>query len=138
MNPADILILEAFLFAVSQQPQELPSNIEIKINEIARSLETRIMDLHYLAIATPTLEQSYREGQKQLIAISSERTKGPPNYNPQYNRTNEIANATPEIKEADIAANRTLDRISKEYQQGHKLLTKPNFVDKIKKWLNTD
>ncbi|MBP0019596.1 MAG: hypothetical protein J7647_18845 [Cyanobacteria bacterium SBLK] len=139
MTPADILILEAFLFALSQQTRELPREIETKINEIARSLETRMTDLHNLAIATPTLEQPYRQGRKKLVAIATERTKGiPPNYRTKDNRTNEIANATPEIQEADIAANEILDRISQYYARGAEKLKQPNLVDKIKQWLNSD
>ncbi|HEY9603677.1 MAG TPA: hypothetical protein V6C85_18820 [Allocoleopsis sp.] len=76
MKDADTLILKAFLAALCQQPSPLPEEVTIQLRDIAQSWETRILDLHDLAISTPVLAEPYQQSRRWLSSTAAERGMG--------------------------------------------------------------
>lgn len=76
MKDTEKLTLEAFLFALSQQNSSLPNQTTSSMQEIAESLERRVMDLHDLALEIPTLKNPYKKARRWLTTRAAERGKG--------------------------------------------------------------
>ena len=76
MKDSEALILKAFLAALCQQRAPLPEQVQAKLGEITQSLNTKIMDLHNLAISTPSLENLYKNSRLWLTSTTAERAKG--------------------------------------------------------------
>ena len=76
MKDSESLILYSFLFALSQQRHPLPATVMNKMQDIAQSLETRVIELYDLAIATPQLTASYKNAYRWLTATAAERGMG--------------------------------------------------------------
>ena len=76
MKDADALILKAFLAALCQQPSPLSQAVTMQLQDIAPSLETRILDLHDLAMNSPVLAQPYQEARRWLTSTAAERGMG--------------------------------------------------------------
>ncbi|NES22949.1 MAG: hypothetical protein F6K41_29525 [Symploca sp. SIO3E6] len=76
MKDSESLILKAFLAALCQQRSPLPDKVQAKLGEITQSLETKVMDLHNLAISTPSLKNLYKNSRLWLTSTTAEQTKG--------------------------------------------------------------
>lgn len=76
MKDAEALTLKAFLAALYQQQTPLCEDVKLQLREIAQSLETRTLDLHQLAISTPTLKEPYKDARRWLTSTAAERGMG--------------------------------------------------------------
>ena len=76
MNDSEALTLQAFLAALIKQQEPLSDEAQAQLEEIAQSLETRVMELHDLALSTTTLAESYQNARDQLISTAAERGLG--------------------------------------------------------------
>lgn len=76
MKDAEAQILKAFLYAVWQQTEALPESVLQKMQAIAASLDTRVVELNDLAVAVPALEFPYRTAYRWLTANAAERGMG--------------------------------------------------------------
>ena len=106
MKDAETLILKAFLVSLYQQQSPLPQDVLVQLKDIAQSLETRILELHDLAINTPTLADAYQNARLQLASTAAKRGMGIKNLkywsasDPQSSgRSTEGDNVTPDAQE---------------------------------------
>ena len=76
MKDTEKLTLEAFLFALSQQNSPLPERMANSMQEIAESLESRVMDLHDLALEITALKEPYKKARRWLTTRAAERGMG--------------------------------------------------------------
>ena len=76
MKDAEAQILKAFLYALWQQTEALPEPVLQQVQAIAASLETRVVELNDLAVASPALEFPYRTAYRWLTANAAERGMG--------------------------------------------------------------
>ncbi len=124
MKDAETLILQAFLASLYQQQSPLPQEFHIKLREIAQSLEARILELHDLAINTPTLANSYRQARQQLSSTAAERGMGIKHLkywsasDPQNSgRSTEGDNVTPDAQEAIKILKKAIENNQKKYDE---------------------
>jgi hypothetical protein len=76
MKDADTLTLKAFLAALYQQSAPLSEATNRQLRDIAHSWETRILDLHDLAVNTPALAAPYKDARRWLTSTAAERGMG--------------------------------------------------------------
>ena len=76
MKDAETLILKAFFAALYQQRAPLSEAINNQLREIAQSWETRILDLHDLAVNSPALVEFYKDARRCLTSAAAERGMG--------------------------------------------------------------
>jgi hypothetical protein len=76
MKDTEKLTLKAFLFALSQQNSPLPDKATSSMQEIAESLESRIMDLDDLALELTALKEPYKKARRWLTTRAAERGMG--------------------------------------------------------------
>jgi hypothetical protein len=131
MKDADALTLKAFLAALCQQRSPLSEEIRLQLREISQSLETRIMDLHDLAIATPTLAAPYRDARRWLTSTAAERGMGLkflPAYEADDDDNRETDNITRDARSALEKTKQIFAAIEAEYEQAPQVLSDPNPV----------
>lgn len=75
-DDAELITIEAFIIAVRQNRGSLPEGVSDQITDIARSQDTRAIDLHEFAMNTPELATSYREAARHLNSQAAERGMG--------------------------------------------------------------
>jgi len=79
MKDNDIIILTAFLTALSQLDTPLPSNIQSQLNNIDKALElnpSNIGGLDLIAENYPDLDQIYQQEVLKIRSLIGERNKG--------------------------------------------------------------
>lgn len=96
IKDADVLILKAFLAALCQQRSPLSDTIKIKLADIAQSLETRIGELHDLAISIPALKIPY-ESARLLLTDTAAKEKIGLKFLPADNAEDDNNRETPNI-----------------------------------------
>jgi hypothetical protein len=76
LNPQQEKILTAFVTALAQQDDSLPSALQKQLNAIGQNLEGRVVELPTIAANLPSLNQAYQ------VALSNTQTdKGEPRRN---------------------------------------------------------
>jgi CHASE2 domain-containing sensor protein len=68
LNPQQEKILTAFVTALAQQDQSLPSALQKQLNAIGQNLEGRVVELSTIAASLPSLNQAYQ------VALSNTQT----------------------------------------------------------------
>ncbi|KAI9132293.1 hypothetical protein [Acaryochloris sp. CCMEE 5410] len=53
--------LTAFITALSQQTESLPTALQAQLQSIGHNLENRVMELRVIAASLPSLDQAYRK-----------------------------------------------------------------------------
>ncbi len=79
MNPSDLNTLKAFLAALPQMEQSLPTDIQSQLHEIARTLTDNppsIGNLDALAKSYEPLKPVYKKEFEALLEAARERNKG--------------------------------------------------------------
>jgi len=140
MKDADVLTLKAFLAALCQQRSPLSDTIKEKLADIAQSLETRIGELHDLAISIPALKIPYESARLWLTDTAAKEKIGLkflPADNADDDNNRETPNLTRDIQdfiaqmECTIATiEAKLDRT--QLEQTAQILSDPNPVNSAK------
>jgi hypothetical protein len=60
LNPQQEKTLTAFLTALAEQNESLPSGLQKQLEAIGQNLEARIMELSVIAASLPSLNQAYQ------------------------------------------------------------------------------
>jgi CHASE2 domain-containing sensor protein len=68
LNPQQEKILTAFVTALAQQDESLPSALQKQLNAIGQNLEGRVVELSTIAASLPSLNQAYQ------VALSDTQT----------------------------------------------------------------
>ncbi len=139
LKDAEALTLKAFLAALSQQRSPISDKVKAKLGEIAQSLETRVMDLHDLAIATPTLETPYKNARLCLASTAAERSKGPlpaDDSEDDDNDNKETDNITRDSRSAIEEMKRVLATIDSKFNQAARVLSAPDPVQAAQQEFN--
>lgn len=76
LSDSDAIIVQAFLFALHQHAGPLPPAALQTLQDIAPSLETRVMELQQLAQSMPTLATPYDHAYMTLLNPAARRSKG--------------------------------------------------------------
>ncbi|GAB4209297.1 MAG: hypothetical protein Fur006_68940 [Coleofasciculaceae cyanobacterium] len=139
MKDADALTLKAFLAALCQQPSPLSPAVTMQLQDIAPSLETRILDLHDLAINNPVLTQPYQEARRWLTSTAAERGMGL-NFTPadaaddENNR--ETDNITRDTRSAIEQTKQVFAVIEAKLDQAAQVIGAPNPVQAAQQTFN--
>ncbi len=140
MKDADILTLKAFLAALCQQRSPLSDTIEEKLADIAQSLETRIGELHDLAISIPALKIPYESARLLLTDTAAKEKIGLkflPADNADDDNNRETPNITRNIQDIIAQMECTLATIEAKFDrtkldQTAQILSDPNPVNSAK------
>lgn len=139
MKDADALILKAFLAALCQQPSPLSEEITIQLQDIAQSLEARILDLDDLARSTPVLAESYKQSRRWLASTAAERGMGLkflPADAAGDDNNREIDNITRDTRSAIEQTQQVFAAIDAKLSQAPQVLSAPNPVQAAKQTFN--
>jgi hypothetical protein len=137
MKDADTLILKAFMASLYQQQSPLPQDILVQLNDIAQSLEARILELHDLAKSTPVLASFYQNARSQFVFSAAERgmgTKNLPADDTEDDDFREQMNITPDASSSIEEMEKIIDKIDAQYSEESckKILLSPNPVTAVK------
>jgi len=129
MKDAEAQILKAFLYALWQQTEALPESVLQKVQAIAASLETRVVELNDLAVANPALEFPYRAAYRWLTANAAERGLGldfPPAKPDESVAIGENPNIVRDVRSHLEEMQDVLTLIDQKLGQAPRILTSPN------------
>ena len=140
MKDADVLTLKAFLAALCQQRSPLSDTIKEKLADIAQSLETRIGELHDLAISIPALKIPYESARLLLTDTAAKEKIGLkflPADNADDDNNREIPNHTRDIQDFIAQMKSTLATIEAKLDRTKlnktaQILSDPNPVNSAK------
>lgn len=120
MKDAEIIIIKAFLFALSQQQNSLDEDIVLELQAVASSLENRVMDLHTLALNNQNLRSPYENARLCLISTAAERGIGidvlPAEDNGEE-KSREIENISRDTQKDTAKMEKVLAAIDSQYHQ---------------------
>lgn len=139
MRDADTLILKAFLAALYQQHSPLSEEVTIQLQEITQSLETRILDLHDLAINSPALAEHYRDARHWLTSTAAERGMGLkflPAEVVDDDNNRETPNISRNVQSAIEQTKQVFAAIEAKLPQASQVLSAPNPVQAAKQTFN--
>ena len=139
MKAADAVTLKAFLAALYQQRSPLSDNIKAQLGIIAQSLESRILDLHDLAISTYTLDIPYKKARLWLTSTAAERGMGLkflPADDAEDNDSQETINITRDVRNDIEEMERVMAVIDAKYEQASKVLSAPDPVQAAQQEFN--
>lgn len=139
MRDADTLILKAFLAALYQQHSPLSEEVTIQLQEITQSLETRILDLHDLAINSPALAEPYRDARRWLTSTAAERGMGLkflPTDAVDDDDNRETPNISRNVQSAIEQTKQVFAAIEAKLPQASQVLSAPNPVQAAKQTFN--
>lgn len=139
MKDADALILKAFLAALCQQQSPLPQEVTIQLQDIAQSLEARLLDLHDLAIRSPILAEPYKQSRRWLTSTAAERGMGLKFLLADAvddNNNQETDNITRDTQSAIEKTQQVFAAIDAKLSQASQVLSAPNPVQAAKQTFN--
>jgi len=123
IDDAELITIEAFIIALYQQREPLPEGVSAEIADIAESLETRVIDLHNLAIKTPALTAPYQEASRRLDSQAAERGMGLDRLkfwsesDPQSSGSStEGDNVTPDARDNIERLEKAVEKIKQKYK----------------------
>ncbi|NEO30712.1 MAG: hypothetical protein F6K36_09820 [Symploca sp. SIO3C6] len=126
MKDTEALILKAFLAALYQQRSPLSDNIKEQLSKIAQSLESQILDLHYLAINTTTLATPYKNARLLFTSTAAERGMGkkflPADDTDDYD-SQETPNITRDVGNDIEEMERFMAAIDDKYEQASEIIS---------------
>ncbi len=125
MQPNDILILTAFLNALSKLDGPLPEDIQFQLNAIAKTLEadpTTIDNLDIIAESYEPLDAAYQEELTRLKQEAGIRNKGLPPLPLPKKPNNELTNSAIDTFNANdsVAAAKNKPNLVKQIWQSLK------------------
>jgi hypothetical protein len=104
MKPSDILILEAFLVALSHLDKPLPTEIQKQLNQIGAALKldsNNLGNLDLIAESYQPLDTLYQKKLTSLKSVAAEKNKGLPPEPLPNEPTPEIINTARDVFSAD-------------------------------------
>lgn len=114
MKDSQIIILTSFLTALKLHQESLPNDIITQLQEIAKNLESKVIELDAIAENYPTLKPLYHSAFQSLLSRSSLRKMGQgfyPSDEPDEDET--IDNMTRDIRPEVERIEKDLDIIIK-------------------------
>ncbi|MGK7877329.1 MAG: hypothetical protein AB4426_29735 [Xenococcaceae cyanobacterium] len=139
MKDAEARIIKAFLAALSQERSPLSEEVREKLVGIAQSLETRVMDLHALALSIPTLATSYKDARLLLIATAAERDKTGrilPDIEDEDESEGEIINIMRDTRSEVKQLKRILETIDSKFDRAPQVLSSSDPVQAAREEFN--
>ena len=139
MKDLEKLILKAFLTALSQQRSPLPDTVQVKLGEIAQSLDTKVIELKNLATNTPRLTNYYENTYLWLTSTAAERVAGLkflPADNHEDDDSGEIYNTTRDTRDSIEEMKQIVAEIEDKFEQAPQVLAAPNPVQAARNLFN--
>ncbi|WP_449417792.1 hypothetical protein [Phormidium nigroviride] len=125
MTDTEADILKAFIAALTQQKEPLPTDVQKELNSLGKTLNTDELDT--IAKKYPPLLNSYEKAHKLLVEKSSTRNKGKdfvPDSRSEKDNTNntEIDNLSSDIQDLK-SLQKILAKIEEEIERENNLAT---------------
>jgi len=130
MKDSEQQILHAFLFALTQQNDPLPTSVQDELRAIAQEIDRRAVELDKLARES-SLAVSYQEAYSVLCQDASLRSKG---VLPAGNDEGETAQERDNVMQGDVQ--KLLETIQQNLNQSHRTLSAEDPVQQAKQTFN--
>lgn len=138
MKDSEQLILHAFLSALTQQDDPLPTSVQDELRAIAQEIDRRVVELDKLAKES-SLAVSYQEAYSVLCQDASLRSKG---VLPTGNDEGETAQERDNVMQGDVQPKldevyKLLQVIQQNLNQSRRILSAEDPVQQAKQTFNS-